>query len=239
MKIELTEEEKSLDILKMLADTEEAMRGLGAIGHAVPPEAVQLRTVLRRALRAERIGEDQDRLGKIIRDAVAKGQEVFFYSDKKLQPPPFIVRVTQTRNDCQGTMRSMWTANTARQDPRLHGGRSVMPIDEDFAEQVADLLWGTDREPWFAARDLGFLLDTLELKELRDLLFWHCDLVICEGCELLWTDYDDRVALCWKCDPDHGDGDDDELLDADVIRRRRPASGRRGMSPSCSDRQRR
>ena len=45
--------ERQMDIVAKLAETDEAITALGAMGVAIPPEAIELRTIMRRAIAAE------------------------------------------------------------------------------------------------------------------------------------------------------------------------------------------
>lgn len=60
----------------------------------------------------------------------------------------------------------------------------IKSIDEAFADQVAERLIGTNLGPWYAARDLGQWLTSLELAELVQML--RSRVKPCEGCQTFY-----------------------------------------------------
>lgn len=79
---------------------------------------------------------------------------------------------------------------------------NVEIVTDELADDVAEILIDTDREPWFAAMELGYWLDTPQLRELERLLFEDETqrLCTCVTCEENWADPID--GQCLWCSPD-------------------------------------
>lgn len=71
--IKLTDEELKMDLPTALAETENAIKALGLLGHPVPEEAYQIRSIMRRAIAAEL---DRDEVKRQVAAAIQANGEM-------------------------------------------------------------------------------------------------------------------------------------------------------------------